>query len=106
MKICAIGDYDSICGFSALGIDIFEATEKEAVEKYIDDLAKRGYAVILITENSAYEAAKKIDKFKNEKIPAIIPFPSATGSYGMGIEGLRTAVEKAVGSAEMIFGKE
>lgn len=105
MKICAIGDYDSICGFSALGMDIFEATEKEAVEKYIKDLAAREYAVILITENAAFEASEEIDKFKNEKVPAIIPIPSVTGTYGMGIEALRTAVERAVGSAEMIFGE-
>lgn len=105
MKICVIGDYDSICGFSALGINIFEATEKEDVEKYIKDLALSDYAIILITENAAFQASGEIDKFKNKKVPAIIPIPSVTGSYGMGIEALRTAVEKAVGSAEMIFGE-
>lgn len=106
MKICAIGDYDSICGFSALGMDIFEASEKEAVEKYISDLAERDYAVILITENAAKAAEEKIEKYKNQMLPAIIPIPSVTGSYGMGLSGLKKAVEKAVGSAEMIFGAD
>ena len=104
MRICAIGDYDSICGFAALGMDIFEATVNEEVSEIIENAKARDYAVVLITENAAKAAEQTIEKYKNEKLPAIIPIPSVTGNYGMGMAGLRAAVERAVGSAEMVFG--
>lgn len=104
MRICAIGDYDSICGFAALGMDIFEATVNEEVSEIIENAKARDYAVVLITENAAKAAEQTIEKYKNEKLPAIIPIPSVTGNHGMGMAVLRAAVERAVGSAEMVFG--
>ena len=104
MRICAVGDYDSICGFAALGMDIFETTERDEIKKLIENSEARDYAVILITENAAKEAMDVIDKYKSQGLPAIIPIPSVTGSYDIGMSELKKAVEKAVGSSEMVFG--
>lgn len=106
MKICAVGDYDSICGFGALGIETFVQTEEKELSKLITNLANADYAVILITENAAMSADAVIAKYKKEKTPAIIPIPSVMGDYGMGMKGLKDAVERAVGSSEMIFGSD
>lgn len=106
MKICAIGDYDSICGFGALGIDTFSEVSEKELSKLITNLANSDYAVILITENAAKNAVDVIDKYKTQKIPAIIPIPSVTGDFNMGMKGLKDAVERAVGSSEMIFGAD
>ncbi len=106
MKICVVGDYDSICGFGSLGIETFEVTDKSDVAEKILNLARSEYAIILITENVAVKVLDVIEEFKTQKIPAIIPIPSVTGETGFGMSNLRTAVERAVGSAEMIFGSE
>lgn len=106
MKMCAVGDYDSICGFSSLGIETFEIGDETDIGEKILSLSKGDYVIILITENAALKARDVIEKFKTQKVPAIIPIPSVTGSTGFGMSNLRTAVERAVGSAEMIFGSE
>ena len=49
MRICAVGDYDSICGFAALGIDIFQTLDKDEIKKIIESYDVQNYAVILIT---------------------------------------------------------
>ena len=37
-KICIVGDYDSICGFGALGIDTFPVTNGSDASKIIKRL--------------------------------------------------------------------
>lgn len=105
-KICIIGDYDSICGFGALGIDTFTASEPHEISSAIENLAENDYAIILITENAAGKVTEKLDKYRVEPVPAIIPVPSVSGSGSLGMDYLRRAVEQAVGSAEMIFGEK
>lgn len=104
MRICVIGDYDSICGFAALGMDIFETEDREEIKSLLENSKARDYAVVLITENAAKEVMDVIDKYRSVGLPAIIPIPSVTGSYDIGMNDLKKAVEKAVGSSEMIFG--
>ena len=105
-KICIIGDYDSICGFTAIGIDTFSVTESKEAEKTISNLLEKDYAIILITENIAKDIQGILDEYRTKPVPAIIPVPSVSGGSGLGMKYLRKAVEQAVGSADMIFGQE
>lgn len=103
MRICAVGDYDSICGFAALGIDIYQTLDKEEIKKIIESYEVQNYAVILITENAAAIVSDTIAKYEDSPLPAIIPIPTVKGEYTMGMDVLKKAVERAVGSAEMVF---
>ena len=47
----------------------------------------------------------EIEKFKDVKVPAIIPIPGMDGSYGIGIQGVKKSVERAVG-ADILFGND
>ena len=105
-KICIMGDYDSICGFTALGIDTFPVTLAKEAEDLIENLIENNYVIILITENIAVKIIETLDKYRTEPYPAIIPVPSAKGTENLGITYLRKAVEQAVGSADMIFGAD
>lgn len=105
-KICVIGDYDSICGFNALGIDTFAVSDSQKAVTTIENLIKNDYVIILITENIAKGMTETLDKYRIEPVPAIIPIPSVSGSENLGMDYLRKAVEQAVGSAEMIFGDQ
>ena len=46
-KIAVIGDYDSIYGFAALGLDIFPAVDRKEIEAKLTALADHGYGIIL-----------------------------------------------------------
>ena len=51
-----------------------------------------------IEENLTRELGREIDKFKDVPTPAIILIPGREGSTGLGMNALRAAVERAVGT--------
>ena len=76
-KIAVLGDYNSIYGFAALGLDTFPVEDPaEGKEKYSEAL-----------------------------MPAIIQIPGIAGNTGAGIENVKKSVETAVGS-DILFSNE
>lgn len=104
-KIGVIGDYDSICGFGALGMDIFPVSTVEAGEKTLRNLAENGYGIIYITEEYIEKMPALFEKYQGAQIPAVIPVPSCKGATGFGIGNVKRYVEQAVGS-DIIFNEE
>lgn len=104
-RICIMGDYDSICGFTVLGMDPYPVASAEAAEEMLQNLIQREYAVIFITENYAKDLTHILDKYRILPIPAIIPIPSIAGTTGFGLHYVKKAVEQAVGS-DIIFGED
>ncbi|RGZ00143.1 V-type ATP synthase subunit F [Clostridium sp. AM58-1XD] len=97
-KIAVLGDYDSIYGFAALGLDTFPVSEPEEGEKKLVSLAAGSYAVIYITEALAGKIGHAIARYKDSLMPSIILIPGISGNTGKGIEGVKKSVEQAVGS--------
>ena len=104
-KVAVMGDYDSIYGFSALGLDIYPVKEKEEGEKTLRKLALGEYAIIYIVESLAKELTEEIDRYKEQISPAIIQIPGVSGNTGKGVEQVKSFVEQAVGS-DILFGEE
>ena len=92
LKVAVMGDYDSIYGFQALGLDIYPVDEKA------------NYPIIYITESLAEEIKSEIEKFSELVTPAIILIPGVKGNTGAGVKGVKDSVEKAIGS-DIVFGK-
>lgn len=101
-KIGVIGDYDSICGFFALGLDVYPVNNEEEAETNLKKLAESNYGIIYITEYYIEKMPKLFEKYKESKIPAIIPIPSNKGATGFGMGNVKKYVEQAVGS-DIIF---
>lgn len=101
-KIGVIGDYDSICGFSALGLDVYPVNNEDEAEKTLKKLAEANFAIIYITEYYIEKLPKLFEKYKEVQIPAIVPIPSNKGATGFGIGNVKKYVEQAVGS-DIIF---
>lgn len=101
-KIAVLGDRDSIYGFAALGLDTFPVTGKEQAAKTLKRLADGSYAVIYVTEALQAELLDEIDRYREERVPAIIPIPGVSGNTGMGMLNVKKSVEQAVGS-DIIF---
>ena len=104
-KVAVMGDYDSIYGFSALGLDIYPVREKEEGEKTLRKLVLGEYAIIYIVESLAKELTEEIEKHKEQISHAIILIPGFSGNTGKGIEQVKSFVEQAVGS-DILFGDE
>lgn len=102
-KMAVIGDKDSILGFKAIGLEVFPVVKPEDANFVINRLAKEDYAVIFITEPVAERVQEAISKYKTAPFPAIIPIPTGAGTTGLGMQGVRDNVEKAIG-ADIIFG--
>ncbi len=105
-KAAVIGDWDSIYGFSALGLDTFrvEADEPaENAESLLKKLAQNEYEVIYITESLAKRISSEIERYRLRTSPAVILIPGISGNTGDGLMAVKKSVEQAVGS-DIIFG--
>ena len=102
-KIGVLGDYDSIYGFAALGLDIFTVSTAEEGGEKLGEMAGSGYGVIYITEALAAQIQKEIEKYEDQITP--IPIPGVSGNTGAGIRGVKQTVERAVGS-DILFSND
>ena len=102
-KIAVMGDYDSIYGFSSLGLSTFPVEGQEDAVRTLKNLAASGYGIIYITEELAKLTEKQIEKYKEVMTPAIIQIPGVKGNTGDGIRAVHRSVEQAVGS-DILFG--
>lgn len=104
-SIAVIGDRDSVMLWRALGIETVFADKAADIEKSIHRLARDGYKIIYITEQAASLATEAVDRYKTETYPAIILIPNREGSLGLGMQGIRDNIEKAIG-ADILFEEE
>lgn len=104
-KVAVMGDYDSIYGFSALGLDTFPVTETVEAAHLLRKLAVGEYAIIYITESLAEKISGEIEKHREQLTPAIILIPGVQGNTGAGIQGVKDSVEQAIGS-DIVFGNK
>ena len=106
-KIAVMGDWDSIYGFSALGLDTFrvETGDEQEAGKVLRSLAEQNYAIIYMTEALAARIPEEIERYRTLPSPAIILIPGISGNTGEGIAAVRKSVVQAVGS-DIIFGKD
>ena len=74
-SIAVIGDWESVMGFRALGLDTYPVTSVEEARKTVHDLAKTDCAVIYLTETLAKDMADVLDRYKDNIQPAIILIP-------------------------------
>jgi len=104
-KIGVIGDYDSICGFAAMGFDIVSVDSVEQAGNEMKNLTSGGYGILFITEPYMEALAFDCAVYNESALLCIIPIPASTGVTGFGESRLKRFVEQAVGS-DIIFGEQ
>lgn len=97
-KIGVLGDYDSICAFAALGLDIVSVENAKEAEERIKSMADGSYGIIYVTEQYFKELESVIESYRESVTPAILPIPAVKGFMGVGKERMKKFVEQAVGS--------
>ena len=98
-KVAVLGDYDSIYGFSTLGLSICPVKTREEAKDMLQQLAgSEKYGIIYVTEGVAAQISEEIETYREQKFPAIIQIPGVSGNTGAGVENVKKTVEQAVGS--------
>lgn len=103
-KIAVVGDKDSVLAFKAIGLEVFAIDSESAARDTVKQLA-RTYGVIFITDKIAQKIDNLLARYKTRPYPVVVPIPSAEGASGFGMAGIKSDVEKAIGS-DILFGKE
>ncbi len=103
-RITVVGQKDSIYGFAALGLEVFPVSDSNEAKATIKHLLKDDAAIIFLTESFASEIYEEVSVLIKENMVAIIPIPDISGTLGVGMENLRDAVLKAVGT-DILFSK-
>lgn len=103
-RIAVVGDKDSVLAFKAIGLDVFNVPSEAEAKDTIKNLAK-DYKVIFITDKLAQTLEYVLVKYKSRPYPVIVPIPSAEGSNGFGMQGIKRDIEKAIGS-DILFKEE
>ena len=83
-RIAVIGDWESVMGFRALGLDTYPVTSVDEAREKVKELAK--------------DMDDVISRYKDELRPAIILIPGREGSLGIGKSNIQRAIERAVGA--------
>ena len=104
-KIGVIGDRESVLGFKAVGLDVFPCDSSEEAKKVLNKVVKDDYAIIYVTEQLYQDMTEEASEYIDRKLPAIIPVPSKDGTLGIGVQGVKKSVERAVG-ADILVGGE
>ena len=97
-RIAVIGDWESVMGFRALGLDTYPVTSVDEAKERVRELAKTDCAIIYLTEQLAKEMEDVLARYKDELRPAIIMIPGREGSLGIGMNNIQRAIERAVGA--------
>lgn len=97
-QIAAVGDWESVMGFRALGLDTYPVTSVEEAREKVRELAKTNCAVIYLTEQLAKDMEDVIAHYKDEIRPAIILIPGREGSLGIGMNNIQQSIQRAVGA--------
>ncbi|MGI6153346.1 MAG: V-type ATP synthase subunit F [Christensenellaceae bacterium] len=104
-RIGVIGDFSSVNGFMALGLDVVPVESVAEAEKELRRMCADKYGVIYITEPLMAQMEEACNRIGEEITPAVVPIPTGKGSTGYGEGRLREYVRQAVGS-DIIFGNE
>ncbi len=97
-KIAVVGDWESVMGFRALGLDTHPVLSSDQAREVIVKLAKEDCGIIYLTETLAPKLDDVIAKYKDALRPAIILIPGKEGSLGIGKNNIQRAIERAVGT--------
>lgn len=97
-RIAVVGDWESVMGFRALGLDTYPVSAPEEAREKIHQLAKTDCAVIYLTEQLAEKLPDVLERYKDELRPALILIPGRDGSLGIGKNNIQRAIERAVGA--------
>lgn len=96
-SMAAVGSYDTVLPFQAVGVRPFAVSQAEEVVPLLERLSREGYGVVFVEERYYVDQAALVERLNREYKTSIIPIPGIRGSIGVGLKAVRLSVERAVG---------
>ncbi|GHS99059.1 ATP synthase subunit F [Synergistales bacterium] len=99
MPMAAIGDYEMVLPFQAVGITPFALKPEKRGDfgHILEKLARENYAVVFIQEDLFVDFTEEVEHVIDAYSTSVLPLPGIMGSTGAGLASIRNSVEKAVG---------
>ena len=97
--MAAIGSYDSVLPFQAIGIEtvVIGAENRDAVPQMLSKYAHDRYAILFMEESLFADFIEDAEAINESEELSVIPIPNQSGSLGIGVASIRRSTERAVG---------
>jgi V/A-type H+-transporting ATPase subunit F len=79
-KIGIIGDKQSVQGFKAVGLDVFDCNKADEAKRTLHNIADDNYAIIYVTESLYDQIKESIYEYNEEHLP-ILPAGAVQPSF-------------------------
>jgi len=98
-SIAVVADRVTVTGFELGGIKETHAVkDAQEAKKFIEDLTKQGFSIIITTEKIGDEIREFIDRItKNKTLPVIVEVPDKTGPIERAADPIKELVKRAIG---------
>ena len=97
-RIAVVGDWESVMGFRALGLDTYPVISAAEAGETVRELAREHCGIIYLTEGLAQDLEDVLARYRDAVRPAIILIPGREGTQGIGRAHLQDAMKRAVGA--------
>lgn len=96
--MAAIGSYDSVLPFQAIGIEtvVIGAENRGEVPQMLSKYAHDRYAILFMEESLFADFTEDAEAINESEELSIIPIPNQS-SLGIGVASIRKSTERAVG---------
>ena len=97
--MAAIGSYDSVLPFQAIGIEtvVIGTENRSTIPQLISKFSRDEYAILFMEESLYIEFREDAEAINETEAISIIPIPNQAGSLGTGVQSIRKNTERAVG---------
>ncbi len=96
-KLAAVGEYDVIKPFSAVGVEAYPVTSQEEFKKKVRELVEEGAGVILVSDKFVSGAKEIFEDVSSEPLPCLLTIPGPLGASEFTRQRIRNLVKKACG---------
>ena len=100
-----IGNEDILKIFCAFGANVFGVSDEASTRSAVEKTRREDYKVVYITENWAMKVRDILKPLPDRSFPVFIAIPERAGTSQMGMEKLRLAARRAIGS-DRLFSNE
>ena len=98
-SIAVLGEERNILGFRPFGVDVYFYNEDSGdIDSWFNSIVKKGYKLIIITENVAVKVKEQIDVLWEKELPVVLTIRGLGETSSVAYERLRSLVIKAIGT--------
>lgn len=105
MNIALIGNEDILKIFTAFGADTIGVSDDASVREAVEKTRRGNYKIVYISEQWAVKVRDLLKPLPDRTFPVFITIPDRAGASKTGMEKLRIAARRAIGS-DRLFSNE